>query len=175
MITLAIIGLVVVSVVAQHLYASYRRAKQTFEPRMLEAVRSVQFAVYQRLQPRYVVSDGAQVAGKLAAAVSNELFDQDPQEAEAISFRVSNRDLIAKRLSELKDDSELRAVLTQTLRVLAAVQVSKKESRPERILSHFRRLDELGILLPGGEAPSLSTFLPMVSKFCRDNCKEAVL
>jgi len=173
MITLAIIGFVLIIVVA--LYASYRSAKRTFEPRMLEAVGNVQFAIYQRLKLRYAASDGAHLAVKLAAAVSNELFNQEPQKAEAVSFRADNRELIAKRLSELKDDPELRAVLTQSLRVLAAVQFSKKEGQAEQIASHFKRLDELGILVPGGEAPRLSIFLPMVKKFCRDNYDEDAL
>lgn len=138
---------------------------------MLGAVSSVQAATYRRLERQYAVDLGEDVAGLLAAAIVNELFGQESDIAAAISFRKEKCSLITLKLSELKNDLELRIAVTQANRVLAAVQCSK-DSDASRIVAHFKKLDKLGILVPNSAAPTLSTFMPLVQKYYKDNVGE---
>ena len=170
MLTIAIAILVLVLVIGG-MYVSYRASKKSFGPRMMDAVGAVQAATCQRLIRRYA-DFGEGGAMLLSAAITNELFDRDPVNDVGIYFRKENHDLIAQHLSELKDDMELLVAVTQAIRVLAAIENSEKSREMPRIVSHFQKLDDLGILVPGGEAPRASTFVAMAKKYYQSNCHD---
>jgi hypothetical protein len=119
---------------------------------------------------KFVDRYGEEDADLLAAAVSNKLLLGEPTNTKAVRFLNLHSDLVNSELSNLKNENEeIRKIITQALRVKAAIDSEKRLKPTDTILNMMDQAHTLGILIPGGEFPSPESFLRMASKF-HDTC-----
>ena len=159
-----VVGVVVVGFLLFHI-----AAKKSLNRQLGGAVSAVQAATCERLMRRYESSVGRDVAVGLAVAVTNALFGNESTAEVAIAFGKNNSELIAHSLRELKNDYDLRVVVTDANRVLAGLK-GNKSAEFQRGFEHLQKLIELEILLPDRPAPQeLSLFLEMARKYYEQN------
>ncbi len=142
------------------------RAQEQLVRKIDSAIRYVQTATYARLRDKYAKH---RLHGLLAGAVVNDLFSNESPTEEGRQFAKKHAKLIREKISELKEDTRLRTVMTQTLRVKAAFETGLQLRSAEEAMRPLERLSELGILVPGGETPRLDTFLMLVQDYCREH------
>ncbi|MGO9019688.1 MAG: hypothetical protein ACLQVJ_15205 [Syntrophobacteraceae bacterium] len=142
------------------------RAQEQLVRKIDSAILDVQTATYARLRDKYAKH---RLPGLIAGAVVNELFSNESPTDEGRQFAQKHAKLIREKISELKEDIRLRTVMTQTLRVKAAFEAGLQLRSPEEAMRPLERLSELGILIPGGESPTLDTFLMLVRDYCREH------
>ena len=68
-------------------------------------------------------------------------------------------------LKEIKHDNELCDMVTQAVRVKVTVAYAKNISDKDSSTKPIEKLREFDILVPGGDMPSPSTFLPKAYEF----------
>jgi hypothetical protein len=117
---------------------------------------------YSRLSQRFKTNYGQEKAS-LLAAVTNELFSESASNSYAEKFLKSNKDIVERELSNLRSDDEIHNAVTQAVHVKVMVfsYANKGKHTLERLLDSLEKLKKFGILVSGGDAPSLDTFLPM--------------
>jgi hypothetical protein len=147
-----------------------RRRKSLFD-RMLKAVELIKLGIFVRLQVRYLAEYGECSASLLAAAVTNELFSACPTTPEAEKFLELNMDLVKVALANLKEDAEVRQATTRALRVKAFIEMDGSAKISPRSIAPLERIQELGILVPGGDTPTPDSFLEYASWFYETNTK----
>jgi hypothetical protein len=130
------------------------------------AIVLVQTATFVRLRNKY---DKHRHQDLIAGAVLNELFSYESPTENGRQFAKKNAKLIRQKITELKDDTRLCTVITQTLRVKAAIEVGLKLQPQEEAMRPLERLSESGILIPGVDSPRLDTFLQLVQDYCREH------
>lgn len=124
--------------------------------RMWDGVNMVKMGLYERLRLKLTPAHSADTAGFLAAAVVNELFSEKPEDEAAKAFLQANRSLVAAEIEELRADDEIRLMVTQAVRVKTVITLDTAPAS---------KLSDLGMLLPGGCAPTRESFLPMAADF----------
>jgi hypothetical protein len=165
LITIVIIGLTLVGI----FFYMRRRASRNLIDRIDSAIQLVQVATYVRLKQRYKGQFSEDFASLLSAAILNELFSSEPTNDRGFQFAKENAILIQEKLSELTKDARLRTIMTQTMRVRSAFRTSLHIQSPEEAFKPLDKLNELGILIPGGDAPKLDLFLHLVREYCQEH------
>jgi hypothetical protein len=125
----------------------------------------VKLGLAERLANKYAKTYGGDIAMALAAAVTNEVFSEQPGNDQGKAFLQQNRALVEQELLKLREDSYICRVLTETVRAGMIVPYAKGIRTAEAFLDPLEKLQRLGILIPGGEAPSPSTFFPLANEF----------
>ena len=139
--------------------------KKRLSKKMLSGVDMVKLGVLDRLAERFQGRYGEETANSLAAAVVNELFSEIPSDPHAQEFLKLNKDVVERELSNLKHDDEICNAVTQAVRVKASLSCDQNGNVRGPLLDHLERLTRLGILIPAGETPTLSSFLRMSNEF----------
>jgi len=132
---------------------------------MLSGVDMVRLGVLDRLAERFQPRYGEETADSLAAAVLNALFAEIPSDPHAREFLKLNKDVVERELSKLKHDEEICNAVTQALQVKASLSCDQSGNVEGPLLDHLEKLTRLGILIPSGETPTLSSFLQMANEF----------
>jgi hypothetical protein len=99
--------------------------KKSLLKRMLVGVDIVKMGLYEHLSRRFNEEYGGETAGFLAAAVINELFSEPPSNPDAQKFLELHRDVVYRELSNLRNDAEVRNIVTQAVRVKVLSSSSK--------------------------------------------------
>jgi len=158
--------IIIVGLIAVLYYYFFVHTKKIFLKELMGGVSMVKGGIHDRLHSKFKNKYGDKEGGLLAAAVVNELFSELPTEDEAIRFENLNKDLIQQELLNLKNDVEIRSIITQAIRIKAVIDFAKGERTKATVAAvSIKKLLELGILMPGGESPTPKTFLPMAYKF----------
>lgn len=129
----------------------------------------VRVGIYARLRSKYVARYGEEKGGLLAAAVTNELFSEPPSNPDAQRFLQSDEDLVKHELSNLREDDQIRRVMTQTIRVKGTVAHAQGTPVEEALVDPEEKLTKLGIFIPGGKTPKPKAFYRMAATFCRSS------
>ena len=133
--------------------------------KMLAAVDLVKMGLYARLKVKFLQQHDSDFSDLLAGAVINTLFARDPTTSEAEQFTSANRELIEQELRALAADPEVRDVITQAVRTRTILLMNDGD---DSSVENLERLTSLGILLPGGPAPSLE-FASLATRFYQSN------
>lgn len=154
----------------------FRRAKRKASThgdvlaQLEQAVSLVQFAVHAQLTERYRSAMDEQMAASLAGAVTNALFSNQPSNPLAQAFVLSHGPLIGQELLRLQEDQQLRQAVTDTLRVCLLLECTRQGRLLEpRLYPPLQRLAELGLLVPGGEAPDTALFPQQAASYFREH------
>jgi hypothetical protein len=157
-----------------NIYSFYKRwikvRKTKLIERMLRGVGLIMFGLHSRLTKRYTTNYGLDFSGRLATAVINELFFETPQEEDGRIFAEENQSLIKEKIAELKNDEQVKYVVTQTLRVMSVCDGYSEHNVPkkttyEKWLNNFEKAVERGVFIEGGDAPIPDAFLSFASEF----------
>lgn len=130
----------------------------------------VKVGLYKRLKAGFSKKYEDEFAGLLAGAVVNVLFSGQPTDEEGHKFKIENIDIIFEEISKLRDDQEVRRIVTDAIRVDCTVKhyenLNLESDQLEKLsLDPILKLDELGILIPGGNEPKPDTFEAKVGEF----------
>ena len=134
---------------------------------MAAGVEIVKAGISVTLLRRYKLRYDEELAARLAAAVSNELFSDPPSNPRGSAFLTDNRELIRQEIEALQEDYEIRGELTQALRVKAMVSFAEGNRDREHLIEPVEKLRKLGLLIGGGELLSPDTFFPLVRRYYR--------
>ncbi len=138
--------------------------KKKLIKKMSGAIDLVKMGIYMRLESNFLRKYAEDFSGLLSAAIVNVLFDQSPSNLKASEFSASNKDLINQELRNLKDDEDIRKVVTEAVRAKSVLLIAQDQNAAVSCAEHLEKLRDLGILIPGGEAPSLD-FLSIAEEF----------
>ena len=141
------------------------RAKRQLVQSLQHAGNLVKVGLYTRLLAQYEESYERKFASFLAAAVTNEVFSDNPSNEEAKAFLKSNKVLIDRELRKLSSDRPLCHILTQTIRAMSAIPFANGNHGVETLYDPLAKLERLGILESGGEFPTLQTFFALATQF----------
>lgn len=141
---------------------SVRRKKE-------HGVERVKISTVFRLEGRYGKEFDDYFSRQLAQAVTNELFASKPGSMAEAKFMKYNADLVREKVKHIEYDIDLRRVVTQALRVQnsRATQGGNADAAPAPDpVEHF---EELGLLVPATQAPSVDAFVRIAKDFCDAN------
>jgi hypothetical protein len=105
-------------------------------------------ALYLLEKYRAVFAEERAVA--LAVAVSNELFGRPPGNEAGQSFLTANRSLVEEHLARLKNEPELRQIMSTVVGLKLSIARNSGRLTPE-MQNWAMKLSELGILFPTSE------------------------
>ncbi len=127
----------------------------------------VKHGVYNRLKKKFNRTYKDKKSGYLAAAVTNELFSVPPVDTEGKNFLEKNRELIEKKLAEIKNDNEIRKIVTDTLTMRMQLISSSQKSGDidKKPGAPVANLKKRGLFLKNTEPPSLKQLINMARKF----------
>lgn len=156
--------LIAAVIVALIFYTKHRQKKVV--QKMNDAVQLVKLGLFNHLSQKYLDGSDVKEAGLLAAGVVNFIFDEEPMKEEAIRFQKENGRRIADEARRLSGSGQIRQLITQAFRTQALVRyASAGRYSVDRANKWGERLRELGILVPGGDAPTPDTFIPVAIAF----------
>jgi hypothetical protein len=131
---------------------------------LLQAEKHVIAGVYGRLLGRYRERFGND-APALAQAVTDLLFGHTVQDKPAIELLSSRKDLVDAEILKLRDDDEIRRIVTDTF-VLKAVFLHRERScKDDSYVDPIERLKQLGIYLEGKKPPTPMSFVKTARDF----------
>ncbi len=132
---------------------------------LLRAEKQVLAGVYGRLYARYAADEEEKPASLLAMAVARTLLSIPGEDGQMKLFIEQNRDRIDKEIPLLKDDTDIRRMVTDTL-VLRIVFLHKKRGcSNDDALGMIERLKATGIYLEGSAPPTPGSFVRSASRF----------
>ncbi|HNY65290.1 MAG TPA: hypothetical protein PKM41_07600 [Deltaproteobacteria bacterium] len=132
---------------------------------LLRAEKQVLAGMYGRLLARYIMRFGEHYASRLAVAVTKVVLSQTDSEEEARTFLEQNRDQVMTEVAALKDDRDLRRIVTDTLVLKAVFGHRTRGCSKDESMQSIQRLKDLGIYLEGTEPPTPAAFVRMASRF----------
>jgi hypothetical protein len=131
---------------------------------LLQAEKQVVAGVYGRLLDRYRDKFGND-ASTLARVVAASLFGQTLQDKLMAELIASRKDLVEREVARLKEDLEIRRIVTDTL-VLKAVFLHRQRScKDGSHVDPIERLKQLGIYLEGKKPPTPMSFIISAREF----------
>lgn len=132
---------------------------------LFRAEKQVFAGIFGRLYARYVVQYEPDYASFLALAVARILLSMPGENEQARIFMEQNQDRIRQEILALKDETEVRRMVTDTL-IMKVVALHKAggcdaDSAGEPI----DRIRTLGIYLEGNQPPTPGSFVLTASRF----------
>lgn len=124
--------------------------------RMDALVNRAKLAVCYMLMQNFVAKEEHDKAHEFAAAITNEIFGEEPQENHAEQFRMDEISKAARAL--VMRDSTIKVLAVQTVRVMNVIRVNHDQDIIGQSL-----LKEFGSDFPN--APSPDTFEQLVSEY----------
>ncbi len=132
---------------------------------LLRAEKQVLAGIYGRLYARYVTDHEENIASLLALAVARTLLSLPSEDEKMKLFIEQNRDRIDREIPLLKDDTDIRRMVTDNL-VLRIVFLHKKRGcSNDEALGIIEKLKQMGIYLEGSTPPTPGTFVRSASRF----------
>ena len=127
----------------------------------------VKHGVYHRLKKKYLQTYKEKKAGALAATVANELFSVPPVDKEGKAFLGKNRELVDRKLSEIKNDSEIRKMVSEilTARVHVVARTQKSGDYDTKPGISVENLKKRGLYVKNSAALSDEQVISMAKRF----------
>jgi hypothetical protein len=132
---------------------------------LLRAEKQVLAGIYGRLMARYIIRFGEHYASSLALAVTKLLLSHAEESKDAHIFTEHNEQQIMAEIAALREDTDLRRIVTDTLVLKSVYQHRTKGCSKDESLRALEKLKELGIYLEGSEPPTPASFVRLASKF----------
>ena len=145
-------------------YAFYRQMAVIVA--MGRAVNMVKLGLFRQLKHRYLTELERPEATLLADAVTAYIFSEEPTVPHEVQFKRENVDRIEAEARRLSNDRQTCQLLTQAVRTQATIAFIRLNRNAQIATAQLERLNDLGILVAGGEAPSPDTFVPAARAFC---------
>ncbi len=133
---------------------------------LLQAEKQILAGVYGRLNNRYRRRFPAETVASLARAVTWVLFNMEPDDEAALQFTSVYQDIIDAEVKKLREDDEIRRVVTDTV-VLKAVFLRRQRgcSQDESYMDTIEHLKRTGIFLEGEKPPTPRGYIEMAKEF----------
>lgn len=132
---------------------------------LLQAEKQIMAGVYGRLNNRYRKRYPADTVAALARAVTWVLFHMEPDDEAALQFTSVYQDIIDAEMVKLREDEEIRRVVTDTV-VLKAVFLHRQMGcRNETHMDSIEYLKRSGIFLEGERPPTPRGYIEMAKDF----------
>ena len=132
---------------------------------LLQAERQVMAGVYGRLNNRYRRRFPAEIVSGLARAVTWALFYIDPEDESALQFASVYQDIIDAEILNLREDEEIRRVVTETVVLKAVFLHRQRGCRDETYIKSVEHLKQIGIFFEGEKAPTPKGYIEMAKAF----------
>jgi hypothetical protein len=132
---------------------------------LLRAEKQVLAGIYGRLLARYIVRFGEHYASSLALAVTKLLLSQKEENKDALIFTEQNREGIMQEIGTLREDRDLRRIVTDTMVLKAVFGHRLQGCKKDESMQAIEKLKALGIYLEGKEPPTPSSFVRLASRF----------
>lgn len=130
----------------------------------MQAERHAITGVFARLLPRYHATHGEGHAARYAMAVTNILFSLPPQEMDR-RFLESHREAVDKEITALKDDHEIREIVSETITMRIVFASRQRGCSQKDLMAPVESLKDLGLFLQGGAIPTPRSFLVKAEAF----------
>lgn len=143
-----------------HKYAKHRLIQQLEHLTDLSKV-----GLSARLVAKYKTRYDEDFAFSLAAAVTNEVFSESPNLDAARHFLQQHSAIIEQELRALGRNKNICHVLTQVVRAGSVIRFAKGIQTRDAFCGPIEKLQHFGILIQGGDAPSLNRLTPLVKEF----------
>lgn len=132
---------------------------------LIRAEKQVIAGVYGRLYARFIASYTEKQASQLALAVAGTLLSQPSDDKQIKTFIEQNQELIDQEMAALKDDTEIRRIVTDTLVLKIVFLHRKRGCSSEEALKLVERLKQQGLYQEGTIPPTPGAFVSMASRF----------
>lgn len=132
---------------------------------LVRAEKQVFTGIYWRLFARYASRYAEGYASCLSLAVTRLLLSYPDGDEQAKIFHEQNQNQIKQEILALKNDLEIRQVVTDTLVIKAVFEHRKGGCRKDGATAPVDNLKELGIYKEGTTPPTPSSFVRMASEF----------
>jgi len=130
----------------------------------LQAERHAITGVFARLLPRYHATHGEGHAARYAMAVTNILFSLPAQEMDR-RFLESHREAVDKEIAALKDDFEIREIVSETITIRIVFASRQRGCSQKDLMAPVEKLKDLGLYLQGNTIPTPRSFLIKAEAF----------
>lgn len=132
---------------------------------LFRAEKQVFAGIFGRLYARYVLKYEPEHASFLALAVARILLSMPGEGKQARVFMEQNQDRIRQEILALKDEIEIRRMVTDTL-IMKAVALHKAGGcDADRSGASIDRIRTMGIYLEGNQPPTPGSFVRTASRF----------
>lgn len=130
----------------------------------MQAERHAITGVFARLLPRYHAKHGEGHAARYAMAVTNILFSLPAQEMDK-RFVNSHREAVDNEIQALKDDHEIREIVTETITMRIVFASRQRGCSQKDLMEPIETLKNLGLYLQGNSIPTPRSFLVKAEAF----------
>jgi hypothetical protein len=132
---------------------------------LIRAEKQVFTGIYWRLFARYASRFAEGYSSCLALAVTRLLLSYPNEDEQAKIFHEQNRNQIDQEILALKNDPDIRQVVTDTLVIKAVFQHRTGGCKNDDALASIENLKRLGIYQEGSRPPTPGSFVRMASTF----------
>lgn len=132
---------------------------------LLQAEKQVLAGIYGRLLDRYRNRFGSETAAGLARAVTDSLFGHTVQDEPALDFLSAHRNLVEDEIMNLKNDDEIRSVVTDTFVLKAVFLHRQRGCKDTSYVDPVERIKRFGLYLEGQQPPTPMSFIKTAREF----------
>ena len=134
---------------------------------MHQATQLVKIATGEKIVRQYLQDQDKDFAMRIASAIVNDLTGSPNPDPEFKRFEKENASTISDIVAKLRDDEELKDVITQTVGVMTTIKIETGDAsfmaNPSQMLEHLK---SLGLVTAEGKSPRPDTYLPLVTQYC---------
>lgn len=132
---------------------------------LFRAEKQVFAGIFGRLYVKYVLQYEQEYASLLALAVARILLSMPGGDERTKTFIEQNQDRIKQEIADLKDEAEIRRIVTDTM-VMRAVALHKRGGcGADDSAEPVDRIKTLGIYLEGKQPPTPGSFIRSARSF----------
>jgi|GEM_PF-2661484 hypothetical protein len=137
-----------------------------------KAIDQIKYGLYARIN-KDCGDKGEAEPGLFAAAVVNELFSLPPKTTEAKKYLEQNKNKIDAYISDLKNNDEVREVLTQAMKIRLTVVFRAAGSGVSDNFARipYNNLDKKGFIKKDSEIMSADQFIKFAKKYIQSSPK----
>jgi len=132
---------------------------------LLHAEKQVMAGVYGRLNNRYRQRFPSEIVSALARAVTWSLFDIDPDDGPGLQFASVYQDIIDREIAGLREDEEIKRVVTDTVVLKAVFLHRQRGCKDETYMKSVEHLKLIGMFLERETAPTPRGYVEMAKVF----------
>lgn len=131
----------------------------------MKAEKQIVAGVYGRLLERFNKQFDNREAAGLARAVTDALLNLADEDSSVLEFLNGPENLVEKEIVRLKNDQEIRRVITDTLVLKAVFLHRQRGCRDSTYVDPIERLKTMGLYLEGACPPTPMSFINAAREF----------
>lgn len=134
---------------------------------MHQATQLVKIATGEKIVRQYLQDQDGDFAMRIASAIVNDLTGSPNPDPKFKKFEKDNASTISGIVAKLRDDEELKDMITQTVGVMTTIKIETGDAsfiaNPGKMLEHLK---DLGLVTAEGKSPRPETYLPLATQYC---------